>query len=146
MNNKLLDYVLMKKEIEMGNKLNQEQEAKFKQMDAVYNSDETIKNEIDKLLNASSLNQAYDILSGKYVEEPVQKVVETEPILSNDNQGGESITNEQEKVLVLANNKLNLSPSRGALDIPIVKVIFSGTFIISLIAFSILSFISVKHL
>ena len=105
MNNKLLDYVLMKKEIEMGNKLNQEQEAKFKQMDAVYNSDETIKNEIDKLLNASSLNQAYDILSGKYIEEPVQKVVETEPILNNDNQGGESITNEQEKVLVLSNNK-----------------------------------------
>ena len=33
MNNKLLDFVLMKKELEMGNKLNQEQETKFKQLE-----------------------------------------------------------------------------------------------------------------
>lgn len=106
MNNKLLDFVLMKKEVEMGNKLNQEQETKFKQLETVYNSDDTIKQEIDKLLNADSLNQAYDILAGKVIEKPViQQAPVTETILNSDNQGGTSMTNEQQKVLVLSNNK-----------------------------------------
>ena len=106
MNNKLLDFVLMKKELEMGNKLNQEQETKFKQLETVYNSDDTIKQEIDKLLNADSLNQAYDILAGKVIEKPViQQAPVTETILNSDNQGGTSMTNEQQKVLVLSNNK-----------------------------------------
>lgn len=106
MNNKLLDFVLMKKELEMGNKLNQEQETKFKQLETVYNSDDTIKKEIDKLLNADSLNQAYDILAGKVIEKPViQQAPVTETILNSDNQGGTSMTNEQQKVLVLSNNK-----------------------------------------
>lgn len=106
MNNKLLDFVLMKKELEMGNKLNQEQENKFKQLETVYNSDDTIKKEIDKLLNADSLNQAYDILAGKVIEKPViQQAPVTETILNSDNQGGTSMTNEQQKVLVLSNNK-----------------------------------------
>ena len=106
MNNKLLDFVLMKKELEMGNKLTQEQEAKYKQIETVYNSDESIKKEIDKLLNADSLKQAYDIISGKVIEQPVvQEKVEIEPVLNNDNQGGTPMTNEQQKVLVLSNNK-----------------------------------------
>ena len=105
MNNKLLDFVLMKKELEMGNKLNQEQETKFKQLETVYNSDDTIKKEIDKLLNADSLNQAYDILAGKVIEPVIQQAPVTETILNSDNQGGTSMTNEQQKVLVLSNNK-----------------------------------------
>ncbi len=98
--NILLRYVLIKKEVEMGNEIAEENKDFYNKMNMVYNNDPEVKKQIDMLVGAKSLRNAYDIISGRKIEEPVKEpVCEASDIPS----GGEAITNnlEKQKVLVL---------------------------------------------
>ena len=62
MNNRILRYILMKKEKEMGVSLEPEQEKFYNEMELAYNNDASVKNQIDRLLGADSLKSTYDIM------------------------------------------------------------------------------------
>ena len=98
--NILLRYVLIKKEVEMGNEIAEENKDFYNKMNMVYNNDPEVKKQIDMLVGAKSLRNAYDIISGRKIEEPVKEPVSE---VSDIPSGGEAITNnlEKQKVLVL---------------------------------------------
>lgn len=98
--NILLRYVLIKKEVEMGNEIAEENKDFYNKMNMVYNNDPEVKKQIDMLVGAKSLRNAYDIISGRKIEEPVKEPVSE---ASDIPSGGEAITNnlEKQKVLVL---------------------------------------------
>ena len=91
-NTELLRYVLMKKEREMGQTLDEEQERLYNKIEKVCSIDSNIKNEINLLLNSDSLRNTYDILDGKVSVQPqtektndviINKVENIENIVTN---------------------------------------------------------------
>ena len=73
---KIMRYLLMKKEKEMGTKLEPYQEKFFNEMEALCNSDEEIKRQINALLNVGSVQNINQMLSGTYKEKEFTPYVE----------------------------------------------------------------------
>lgn len=75
-NQRLMRYLLMKKEVSMGNQLDQEQLKYYNQIENIYNSDAGFKEKIDLLLSADSMRKTNQILSGNYKQEKITPYVE----------------------------------------------------------------------
>lgn len=85
-NRRLMRYLLMKREILMGNTLNQEQLKFYNEIESIYNTDIGFKEKIDLLLSADSMRKTNQILSGNYKEEKFTPYVdEIEPANINSN-------------------------------------------------------------
>ncbi|MBP3766095.1 MAG: hypothetical protein J6G98_02835 [Bacilli bacterium] len=108
---KLMRYVLMKKEKEMGIELEKEQVEFFNEMEKVYNSDPILKEQINSLVNASSMRDANNILAGNNKKEAFTPYVEDniKPVdIDNEVSGGGEIAPTQaetSKVLVKTQNR-----------------------------------------
>lgn len=76
-NQRLMRYLLMKREVLMGNQLDQEQLKYYNQIENIYNSDAGFKEKIDLLLSADSMRKTNQILSGNYKEEKINPYVES---------------------------------------------------------------------
>ena len=109
-NQKLMRYLLMKREVLMGNTLDSDQLKFFNEIDSIYNKEENFKTKIDMLLSADSMRKTNQILSGNYKEEKFTPYVEekvvpiNQPVVTdNEVQGGGEIAPaqaENAKVLV----------------------------------------------
>lgn len=75
-NQRLMRYLLMKREVLMGNQLDQEQLKYYNQIENIYNSDAGFKEKIDLLLSADSMRKTNQILSGNYKQEKITPYVE----------------------------------------------------------------------
>ena len=108
---KLMRYVLMKKEKEMGIELEKDQVEFFNEMEKVYNSDPILKEQINSLVNASSMRDANNILAGNNKKEAFTPYVEDniKPVdIDNEVLGGGEIAPTQaetSKVLVKTQNR-----------------------------------------
>lgn len=108
---KLMRYVLMKKEKEMGIELEKDQVEFFNEIEKVYNSDPILKEQINSLVNASSMRDANNILAGNNKKEAFTPYVEdnTKPVdIDNEVSGGGEIAPTQaetSKVLVKVQNR-----------------------------------------
>jgi hypothetical protein len=80
---KLMRYLLMKKEISMGLKLEPYQEKFFNEMETIYNSDPTVKAQIDLLISADSMRKTNQILSGNYHQEKFTPYVDEKVVPIN---------------------------------------------------------------
>ena len=76
-NQRLMRYLLMKREVQMGNQLDQEQLKYYNQIENIYNSDAGFKEKIDLLLSADSMRKTNQILSGNYKQEKITPYVES---------------------------------------------------------------------
>lgn len=85
---KLLRYILMKREKEMGVSLEGEQLEFFNKMENIINSDEELQRRINMLLNTDSMQHMNTIMKNGYVEQP-------NPIAYN-NVGKEEVVTEPE--------------------------------------------------
>lgn len=112
-NQRLMRYLLMKREVLMGNQLDQEQLKYYNQIENIYNSDEGFKEKIDLLLSADSMRKTNQILSGNYKQEKITPYVESSdqniPVeYDTEVSGGGEIAPAQaetSKVLVKVQNK-----------------------------------------
>ncbi len=112
-NQRLMRYLLMKREVLMGNQLDQEQLKYYNQIENIYNSDEGFKEKIDLLLSADSMRKTNQILSGNYKQEKITPYVEnsvqnTSVEYDTEVSGGGEIAPAQaetSKVLVKVQNK-----------------------------------------
>lgn len=66
---KLLRYILMKREIEMGMALEEDQLDFFNKMENIINSDDELQRKINMLLNTDSMQKMNNIMKNGYVEE-----------------------------------------------------------------------------
>ena len=112
-NQRLMRYLLMKREVQMGNQLDQEQLKYYNQIENIYNSDAGFKEKIDLLLSADSMRKTNQILSGNYKQEKITPYVEnpvqnTSVEYDTEVSGGGEIAPAQaetSKVLVKVQNK-----------------------------------------
>ena len=75
-NKRLMRYLLMKREVLMGNTLDNDQLKFYNEIESIYKSDNGFKEKIDLLLSADSMRKTNQILSGKYKEEKFTPYVE----------------------------------------------------------------------
>ncbi len=124
---RLMRYLLMKREVLMGNSLEQSQMKFYNDMESIYNTDPIFKSQIDMLIGADSMRKTNQILSGKYKEEkftpyveekePVNNIVELKNPLEYDTEvsgGGEIAPAQAESSKVLV--KVASSRKAGYVD------------------------------
>lgn len=75
-NQRLMRYLLMKREVLMGNTLDSDELKFYNEIEAIYNNEPGFKSKIDLLLNADSMRKTNQILTGNYKEEKFTPYVE----------------------------------------------------------------------
>ena len=115
---KLFRYILMKREKEMGVSLDEEQLNFFNEMENIINSDSVVKNQIDILLNTTSMQQMNRTLKKGYIEQSnniVELKEEVDDIVTEP-EGGASIAPASTEMGTQLTLKPNTSRKAGFVD------------------------------